>query len=127
MYKRQGLTSVASAIPVAAAFTHLGAKDAARAKKLAATHPDVFYARLREDPILGQAYDQYRASVKGLPGVHERSFTQWIAGHQGRELGTGKVPHLADAGTPKAEHREVDVEKAAAAVMKEMDTVMSPR
>ena len=124
---KTGLISVASAVPVSAAFTHLGAKDATRAKKLAATHPDVFYARLREDPLLADAYAQYRSSVKGLPGVRERSFAQWIAGHQGPELGTGKVPHLANAGTPTAQHGEVNVEKAASAVMKEMDQVMTPQ
>jgi hypothetical protein len=124
---KTGLISIASAVPVSAAFTSLGAREASRAKKLAASHPDVFYARMHDDPVLAQAYDQYKASVKGLPGVRERSFAQWMSGHQGAELGTGKVAHLAGAGTPNAQHQEVDVQKAASGVMKEMDQVMSPR
>jgi hypothetical protein len=124
---KTGLVSVASAVPVSAAFTHLGKQEATRVRKLAGKHPEVFYARLHDDPILAAAYDQYRESVKGLPGVRERSFAQWMSGRQGRKLGTGTVPHLANEGTPTAEHREVDVEKAAAGVMKEMDQVMSPK
>jgi hypothetical protein len=69
---KTGLISVASAVPVAAAFSHLGGKEASRVKQLAAAHPDVFHARLRDV----------------APG---------------------------------------DAERAAAAVMKEMDAVMSPR
>ena len=60
---KTGLVSVASAVPVSAAFTSLGAKDAARLKKLAVTHPDVFYARLHADPLHGVNAEKAASSV----------------------------------------------------------------
>ena len=60
---KTGLVSVASAVPVSAAFTSLGAKDAARLKKLAATHPDVFYARLHADPLHGVDAEKAASTV----------------------------------------------------------------
>jgi hypothetical protein len=43
---QRGLISIASALPVAAAFTHLGDQEAAVLRRLAARDPEAFYAKL---------------------------------------------------------------------------------
>jgi hypothetical protein len=77
---KAGITSIVSAVPVAVAFTSLGAREAARAKRFEASHPDVFYARLQSDPLLSAAYEKYSADIKDLrlPGVGPQSFAKWV-------------------------------------------------
>jgi len=122
---RTGLISVASAVPVSAAFTSLGNRDASRMKRLAKSNPDVFYARLQSDPTLALAYDQYRKSVKGLPGVRAKPFDQWVAGQQRMVGAKPSVAYVAGEGTAKAEHKEIDLQKAASDAMKDMDDAMT--
>jgi hypothetical protein len=105
---KAGLISVASAVPVSAAFTSLGAREAARQKKLAKSHPDVFYARLQADPVLSAAYAEYAADAKSLPGVRVRGFVEWAAGQREHDLvkpSASAVKDIDEAMTPHATKR----------------------
>jgi len=105
---KAGLTSIVSAVPVAVAFTSLGTREAARQRRLAKANPDVFYARLRSDAVLGVAYDEYQASVGKLPGVRVRSFAEWVAGQKEHDVVTpaaSAVKDLDETMTPHATRR----------------------
>jgi hypothetical protein len=122
---KTGLISIASAIPVSAAFTRLGVKDADRAKKLGAANPGVFYARLAADPVLSVAYSQYRGSLKGLPGVIPKTFQQWVELHG--PIDKAQVLVVENAGRHDSQEKQVPLEKPASDVLKEMDAVMATK